>query len=178
MFPARLYPDFPPCYLSRRAVTSGVDPSGTGKPGRAVDGDPDGERSVAATVAALGSQPITIVSPVSGSNPPSLVLCRGDDYNATTVQQVVFSIPLTPVLAGHASTVMLYLRAAGTERVQSTRYSTLLSQALDLENGLTTTATAQVLTFPLTHKQTAICQSTHPARGPSTKSLPHSQTAA
>ena len=112
-------------------------------------------RSVAATVAALGSQPITIVSPVSGSNPPSLVLCRGDDYNATTAQRVVFSIPPTPVLAGNASTVVLFIRAAGTDRVQSTRYSTLLSQALDLMDGLTATATAQVLAFSLTHKQTA-----------------------
>ena len=155
MFPARLYPDFPPCYLSRTPSRMELIQAALASQVGQLTAIQTAIASVAVAVAALGSEPITIVSPVSGSNPPSLVLCRGDDYNATTAQQVVFSIPPTPVLAGNASTVMLFIRAAGIERVQSTRYSTLLSQALDLTNGLTTTATAQVLTFPLTHKQTA-----------------------
>ena len=175
MFPTRLYPDFPCYYLSRTpsrleliqaalasqavqlaAIQTAANfaASNAAAAASSASGLSAAVNSMATAVAALGTQPITIVSPVSGGNPPSLVLCRGDDYNATTVQPVVFSIPPAPVLTGNVSAVMLYVRTSSADRVQSTRYSRLLSQALDLTNGITITGTAQLLAFSLTHEQT------------------------
>jgi len=175
MFPARLYPDFPRYYLSRtpsrlellqaalasQAVqlaaiqtAANVAASNAAAAAASASGLSVAINSVATAVAALGTQPITIVSPVSGSNPPSLVLCRGDDYNVTTAQQVVFSIPLAPALSGNVSSVMLYVRTSSADRCQTTRFSRLLSQALDLTSGITITGTAQLLAFSVTHAQT------------------------
>ena len=97
--------------------------------------------------------------PLSADVPATLSLFRGDDYNTTTQQEAVFSSIHWPILTGTVLQILLNIRKASTSRFQSVAYSTLVSQALQLNsaalsvstvNGVTT----QTLTFPLSAEQT------------------------